>query len=127
MEGSGKTRLTGLYDSVPKDNIYSQSMLSTTSLRATEASKGKIKVCASTNLNIRRVMSGEPSDYAGASLSYTNNNNFNEAVRQSTNSEFNRNVSFGQEYSHNPYPSQKQSISVADYIPYNPASSSAGP
>jgi hypothetical protein len=45
------------------------------SLGATEASKGKIKVCASTNLNIRRVMSGEPSGHAGASLSY------NEAVR----------------------------------------------
>ena len=75
IEGSGKTRLTGLYDIVPKDNIYSQSVQSMASLRATEASKGKIKVCASTNLNIRRVMSGEPSGHAGASLSY------NEAVR----------------------------------------------
>jgi hypothetical protein len=33
IEGSGKTRLTGLYDIVSKDNIYNQSLQSVPSLR----------------------------------------------------------------------------------------------
>lgn len=69
IEGSGKTRLTGLYDIVSKDNIYNQSVQSIPSLRGQEPSKGKIKVCISTNLNIRRIISGEPNDPVGASLS----------------------------------------------------------
>lgn len=104
IEGGGKTRLTGLYDIVSKDNIYNQSTQSAPSLRGQEASKGKIKVSVSTNLNIRRVLSGEPNDPVGASTSSF------QAFRESNNSEFNRNASFGHEYSNNPYPSQKQSI-----------------
>lgn len=69
IEGSGKTRLTGLYDIVSKDNIYNQSIKSTPSLRGQEPSKGKIKVSISTNLNIRRVINGEANDPVGASLS----------------------------------------------------------
>ena len=69
IDGSGKTRLTGLYDIVPKDNIYNQSVQSLSSLKEQEPSKGKIKVCVSTNLNIRGIINGEPNDPVGASLS----------------------------------------------------------
>lgn len=61
IEGSGKTRLTGLYDIVPKGTVYSQSIAQST---ASQSTQGKIKVCVSTNLNIRKVMDGgdtEPS------------------------------------------------------------------
>mmetsp|Transcript_34710 Transcript_34710/g.53249 ORF Transcript_34710/g.53249 Transcript_34710/m.53249 type:complete len:176 (+) Transcript_34710:7066-7593(+) len=58
VEGRGKTRLTGLYDVVSKGNIY-QSMQSLQSLKAYEASFGKIKVCVSANINIKRALEGE--------------------------------------------------------------------
>lgn len=58
IEGRGKTRLTGLYDVVAKSNIYNQSIQSATSLKGQESSQGKIKVCVTSNLNIRKLLDG---------------------------------------------------------------------
>ena len=102
IEGSGKLRLTGLYNIVPKGTVYNQS---TTSLTGTAHDQGKIKICVSTNLNIRKIMNGETDASFADDLRQTNmamSNNFmkyQEGVR---------NVSFGNEYTHNPYPSTKQ-------------------
>jgi hypothetical protein len=50
IEGSGRTRITGLFDVVPKDKVY-QSTNSTTKLEGI----GKIKVCINSSVNIKKL------------------------------------------------------------------------
>lgn len=58
IEGRGKSRLTGLFDVVGKQNIYGQSIQSVTSLKPYDSSLGKIKVCVTANLNVRQLLEG---------------------------------------------------------------------
>ena len=71
IEGRGKTRLTGMYDIVPKDNIYGKSTQSLSSLKASENSQGKIKVCITTDRFIRK---GEDNSYQAVPLVHQANN-----------------------------------------------------
>ena len=88
LEGSGKTRITGLYDVIAKNQLYRQSVQSMSSIKAYEQSLGKIKVCITSSLNIKRVMEGEADEkfvpYGGMSVKQS----------QSSVDAF-RNVSFG--------------------------------
>lgn len=102
IDGLGKTRLTGLYNIVPKGAVYNQSVTSLTN--GEQQDHGKIKVCVSTSLNIRKIMDGETDTSFAADLRQTHmamSNNFNKYQ------EGVRNVSFGNEYTNNPYPSTK--------------------
>ena len=77
IEGTGKTRLTGLYNIVPKGTVFNQSVTSMTT-NGVNQDHGKIKVCVSTSLNIRKIMDGE-TDTSFSDLRQTNmamSNNF---------------------------------------------------
>ena len=57
IDGSGKTRITGLFEVTNKEAIYRQSVQSLTSIKD-DSSNGKIKICITSSLNIRKVMEG---------------------------------------------------------------------
>ena len=54
VEGSGKTIMSGMYDIVSKNSLYSQM----SSLSKYEASNGKLKISISTNVNIKSLLEG---------------------------------------------------------------------
>jgi len=58
VEGNGKTRITGNYEVVSKQNIYNQSIQSLASLQNDEASQGTIKVAITANINMRKLLDG---------------------------------------------------------------------
>jgi uncharacterized protein YjcR len=57
IEGNGKTKITGLFEVVNKDAIYRKSVQSLSSAKD-DGSFGKIKVCVTSSLNIRKIMDG---------------------------------------------------------------------
>jgi hypothetical protein len=61
IDGSGKTRITGLFEVVNKNAIYRQSVQSATSLKD-DTSNGKIKICITSSLNVRKLMDGGSND-----------------------------------------------------------------
>ena len=67
IEGSGRTRLTGLHDVISRTTIYNQSVQSLKSLDEQGVSMGKIKVSVTTSLNIRRMLDSEAGRESGAS------------------------------------------------------------
>lgn len=97
IQGNGKTRLTGLYDVVPKGTVFNQSM---SSLKAAEPTMGRIKVCVSTSHNIKSLLDDNPTTISSQGQSNQALSNNFESYTQSV-----RNTSFGEGYRHNPYPS----------------------
>lgn len=98
IEGSGKTRITGLFDVIAKNQLYRQSVQSMSSIKTYEQSLGKIKVCVTSSLNIKRIMDGEAEEkfvpYGSVKQSQSSVDAF-------------RNVSFGYEQNFNPISSFK--------------------
>ena len=101
VEGNGKTRITGLFEVVNKDTIYRQSVQSLTSIKD-DASHGKIKICVTSSLNIRKIIEGGSNETYAQTAAYNNvYNNDQHLVSQS----LGQAISFGQEYKYNAYPS----------------------
>jgi hypothetical protein len=69
-----------------------------------ETSNGKIKICITSSLNIRRIMEGGSNDNYAQGASYNNVYNTESHV---VNQSLDKAISFGNEYKYNAYPSQK--------------------
>ena len=77
------------------------------SLKAAEPTMGKIKVCISTSHNIKSLLEDQPAtvlDQRQSNQALSNNfNSYTQSVRNTASN-------IGEEYLHNPYPSQRQTV-----------------